>query len=492
MKSKLGQKGIASIVITTTISIVVTLIIVGFAAIARREQRQALDAQLSSQAFYAAEAKLNQITAQLSADPDLVLDECLNDTSDSPRAFTGDSGQSVISCAKVITPPDIVTETAADQVAVQEIPNGDTKYIDLSWTHDSASQCRTGYELPTSYSTSTLGMIRLEITRLQSAGNAYGRDTLTNNTYSMLLHPNSSTPAPTYTPDTGLSTTWYFGNTNIGGNIYGYTSSEYNKWRTALEGGATGATRPTTNADGSGLSWKPFWNWHGHYKQFREANPSFGLPEIPAQYVNTISRGNYERRSGTDDIRYFKTWATRVINGNELTQYPYRNPARKLIGSPGSPNTTFDTNPLTANPIIIGRCVVAGGKATGSVRVEIPDALVGASTTGYAIRLRSIYNPTKLTITPYDASGRCIFDDGTCAEDAVLGGTPPPNTNKQKLIEVTARIGDIVRRIQARTSTGENGGTVRLPDYGIRTTGSLCKLVAATPDEVTDGCVAGP
>ncbi len=49
------QKGLVSIIVTLIIMIILTLIVIGFARISRREQRQILDRQLSAQAFYAAE-----------------------------------------------------------------------------------------------------------------------------------------------------------------------------------------------------------------------------------------------------------------------------------------------------------------------------------------------------------------------------------------------------------------------------------------------------
>ncbi len=50
-----NQKGLVSLTVTIIIMIVITLIVSSFALIVRREQKRALDRQLSSQAFYAAE-----------------------------------------------------------------------------------------------------------------------------------------------------------------------------------------------------------------------------------------------------------------------------------------------------------------------------------------------------------------------------------------------------------------------------------------------------
>jgi Tfp pilus assembly protein PilX len=56
---KKNELGMVAIVITSVLMIVISLIILGFTQTIRREQRQALDRQLSTQAFYAAESGVN-------------------------------------------------------------------------------------------------------------------------------------------------------------------------------------------------------------------------------------------------------------------------------------------------------------------------------------------------------------------------------------------------------------------------------------------------
>lgn len=55
------ERGIVSIVVTMIIMIILTLVVVGFAQLSRREQEQSLDRQLNSQAFYAAESAVNDV-----------------------------------------------------------------------------------------------------------------------------------------------------------------------------------------------------------------------------------------------------------------------------------------------------------------------------------------------------------------------------------------------------------------------------------------------
>jgi Tfp pilus assembly protein PilX len=53
------QKGMVAIMVTLILMIVISLLVLGFAQISRRNQRTTLDRQLSTQAFYAAESGIN-------------------------------------------------------------------------------------------------------------------------------------------------------------------------------------------------------------------------------------------------------------------------------------------------------------------------------------------------------------------------------------------------------------------------------------------------
>jgi Tfp pilus assembly protein PilX len=58
-KQSSRESGMVAIMVTMILMIVISLIVLGFAQISRRNQRQALDRQLSTQAFYAAETGIN-------------------------------------------------------------------------------------------------------------------------------------------------------------------------------------------------------------------------------------------------------------------------------------------------------------------------------------------------------------------------------------------------------------------------------------------------
>lgn len=61
------QAGMVAIMVTLILMIVISLIVLGFAQISRRNQRQALDRQLSTQAFYAAETGVNDASELMKA-----------------------------------------------------------------------------------------------------------------------------------------------------------------------------------------------------------------------------------------------------------------------------------------------------------------------------------------------------------------------------------------------------------------------------------------
>lgn len=60
-KVRHSQAGTVSIMTTMVLMIVISLIVLGFAQISRRNQKQSLDRQLSTQAFYAAESGVNDV-----------------------------------------------------------------------------------------------------------------------------------------------------------------------------------------------------------------------------------------------------------------------------------------------------------------------------------------------------------------------------------------------------------------------------------------------
>ncbi|MEI6237231.1 MAG: hypothetical protein WCP03_01340 [Candidatus Saccharibacteria bacterium] len=69
MKQNNSQSGLASIMFTMFMVIVISLLAIGFAVLVRNDQRQTLDKTLSNQAQYAAEAAINMKQRKLTDDP---------------------------------------------------------------------------------------------------------------------------------------------------------------------------------------------------------------------------------------------------------------------------------------------------------------------------------------------------------------------------------------------------------------------------------------
>lgn len=72
-----NQRGIASFMLTIVLMLVISLIVLGFSQIARRNQREALDDQLSTQAFYAAETGVNLVQHLLASGTHSDKTECV-------------------------------------------------------------------------------------------------------------------------------------------------------------------------------------------------------------------------------------------------------------------------------------------------------------------------------------------------------------------------------------------------------------------------------
>jgi Tfp pilus assembly protein PilX len=62
-----NQKGIVAILLTMVMMILVTMIVLAFSLVIRRNQRQTVDRQLNSRAYYAAESAINSVNAALDA-----------------------------------------------------------------------------------------------------------------------------------------------------------------------------------------------------------------------------------------------------------------------------------------------------------------------------------------------------------------------------------------------------------------------------------------
>ena len=85
---KYAEHGMVSILVTMIMMVVISLIIIGISQVTRSNQREQLNQQLSSQAYYAAESGLNQAVKYFQANPA----SALNTTSSCSQFITGNLG----------------------------------------------------------------------------------------------------------------------------------------------------------------------------------------------------------------------------------------------------------------------------------------------------------------------------------------------------------------------------------------------------------------
>lgn len=232
-----NQQGLVSLVVTMIIMIVLSLIVVGFAQLARREQRIALDHQLSQQATYAAESGINDAKRA-------IYDTSGAPATTNPYSLTNGSGNKD-TCGTTATGTVLSSSELSDTVSWtcllidQSVPdllysniqtdkstvvpiNGVVQGTDtpkeiaklvISWqTRDapaptsavtSFSQLKpvSGWGGP-----SKTGILRVDVTDPFSHNPAptpsYSRETLTQNLFTTFLYPgNASNPSVSYNPN---------------------------------------------------------------------------------------------------------------------------------------------------------------------------------------------------------------------------------------------------------------------------------------------------
>jgi hypothetical protein len=138
-KLRQSQTGMVAIMVTLIMMIVISLIVLGFAQITRRAQRKALDAQLSSQAFYAAESGVNDAIAILNTKSGVLPDKKVcADNSDYQFNTLGYSnlGNGVsYSCVLVEpNPTDLTYKLGASEDAVIKLKPAGNPFSTLTFT----------------------------------------------------------------------------------------------------------------------------------------------------------------------------------------------------------------------------------------------------------------------------------------------------------------------------------------------------------------------
>lgn len=212
-----NQEGLASIIIVGIIISVLMLITLGFASIVRREERQALDQQLTAQAKYAAESEINKIIADYRKDPKSVTTNTTCDDESQPAqqpTFTTDTDIKT-TCVLVDAAPGALEydRMPTDTSTMIWLDPGGTPMARLviTWQNPrgtDAGECWTdAYSvLPPTYSGDRIGMLRFDMAQAGSeAAPTISRATLRSTNFGGILYPKqTATGTVTYASGTSV------------------------------------------------------------------------------------------------------------------------------------------------------------------------------------------------------------------------------------------------------------------------------------------------
>lgn len=204
------QRGMVAITVSLVIMIIAALVVTSFALIVRKEQRQSLDRQLSTQAFYAAESGIDDVaqairTGGLSSS----LDNC-EDFKD-PTKIGGRNYQEILNSAEdvqytcVLVDYDLpnVTYDSVDPSTIVVSPinvTGGMDRIRIGWQNFDATDTfetgarATNHALPQNDggATQSLRSPLLEVTLVPGFDGPLSRATIANESLTLYLYPNDA------------------------------------------------------------------------------------------------------------------------------------------------------------------------------------------------------------------------------------------------------------------------------------------------------------
>jgi hypothetical protein len=215
------QRGLVSIVVTMIMMVIMSLIVIGFARISRRELRQGLDRQLVSQANYAAESGINDAQdylrdgGGLSASAATTCNSYTSPGNGLPKSQEIGDPSIVTSCVLVdsTTQELIYDNVGTDSEVVFPLRSADGNPINnifISWeggnnTDYNAAQCQTNAVQPqdglvpatgSTRWTCPVGGLRIDLLPVNVTGN-YSRGVLLLSTTGALLMPRPNAVVPT-------------------------------------------------------------------------------------------------------------------------------------------------------------------------------------------------------------------------------------------------------------------------------------------------------
>ncbi|MGZ6004591.1 MAG: pilus assembly PilX family protein [Candidatus Saccharimonadales bacterium] len=213
------QAGMVSIIVTTLLMVIITLVVIGFAAVTRREQRQVLDNQLNTQAFYAAESGVNDAihAIQFGTLPSNQDVTSCTDPIFTPSMHQIDTSNNVsYTCLLVSQSPSSLnyqvqpnTSINANMRFLDSAGNpANARYITVSWQDRTGNA--NGYTANGGYpglppvgdwqAATQIALLRAELTDF---GSGFSRNILNAHTFTAFLYPSTANnPATiTYAPN---------------------------------------------------------------------------------------------------------------------------------------------------------------------------------------------------------------------------------------------------------------------------------------------------
>jgi Tfp pilus assembly protein PilX len=184
IKLRAEQAGVVSLLVTMVLMIVISLIALGFAQVARNNQSQQLDQQLSTQAFYAAESGVNDAAKIVAANIQNLPANQISKTSCANQGIYANlspdlnaSGTVSYSCILVNPyPPNLQTDVGSTSTIIPvSAASGSIGDINLTWSAQGLSGrltgCPTSKSLPSSWGSCGVGVLRIDLVPTDNAPN---------------------------------------------------------------------------------------------------------------------------------------------------------------------------------------------------------------------------------------------------------------------------------------------------------------------------------
>lgn len=204
------QSGIVSILIVSILAIIMSLVAIGFSHLSNRELRQALDRELQSQAFFAAEAGLNDARAYLAAGG-TGFSGCanwpaapVNGNNYFVTDLSGGSGVVKYSCISIDNTPQTLSYSLnAGESKVIKLSSANLSNLYIGWenqTYSNAGPSALGvfHNLPREQglSADATGLLRVGIYRVPQGDTSDTNDNLAKGSRTYFLYPNFAAGAP--------------------------------------------------------------------------------------------------------------------------------------------------------------------------------------------------------------------------------------------------------------------------------------------------------